>query len=111
MVMAIQSLSQIPTQAQVRITTAAVVLAQLRARNAVKAELRKYGLKPTHYAAREIASWAQVYLDEHPELIAEARPVVEAWIAQGVFGKRAAKEFIKQSKIEQSQGERSVANG
>jgi hypothetical protein len=105
------SLSKILTQAQLRITTASVVLAQLRARNAVKAELRKQGLKVSHYAAREISSWAQVYLDDHPNLIAEAKPVVEAWIAQGVFGKRAQKEFIKHLGIEQSQGERSVANG
>jgi len=87
------------------------VLAQHRARNAVKAELRKQGLKVSHYAAREISSWAQVYLDDHPNLIAEAKPVVEAWFAQGVFGKRAQKEFIKYLGIEQSQGERSVANG
>jgi hypothetical protein len=87
--MAIQSLSKIPTQAQLRITTASVVLAQLRARQAVKRELQKQGLKPTHYAAREITAWAQVYLNEHPQLLDEARPVAEAWIAQGVFGKRA----------------------
>jgi hypothetical protein len=37
--------------------------------------------------------------------------VVEAWIAQGVFGKRAAKAFKEELQIEQSQGERSVANG
>ena len=111
MVEANHSLSKILTQAQLRITTASVVLAQLRARNAVKAELRKQGLKVSHYAAREISSWAQVYLDDHPNLIAEAKPVVEAWFAQGVFGKRAQKEFIKQSGIEQSLGERSVANG
>ena len=67
------------------------MLAQHRARNAVKAELRKQGLKVSHYAAREISSWAQVYLDDHPNLIAEAKPVVEAWFAQGVFGKRAQK--------------------
>jgi hypothetical protein len=34
-----------------------------------------------------------------------------AWFAGGVFGKRAQKEFIKYLGIEQSQGERSVANG
>ena len=83
---ATSSIAQSPT---IRITTASVVLAQLRARNAVKAELRKYGLKPTHYAAREISSWAQLYLEDHPNSIAEAKPVVEAWIAQGAFGKRA----------------------
>jgi hypothetical protein len=79
-------LAQSPT---IRITTASHVLAQLRARNAVKRELQKQGLKVSHYAAREISSWAQVYLDDHPQLLDEARPVVEAWIAQGVFGKRA----------------------
>jgi hypothetical protein len=101
-------LAQSPT---IRITTASHVLAQLRARNAVKRELQKQGHKVSHYAAREISSWAQVYLEDHPQLLDEARPVVEAWIAQGVFGKRAQKEFIKQSKIEQSQGEESAANG
>ena len=90
MVEANHRLQQIPT---IRITTASHVLAQLRARNAVKNEMRKYGLKPTHYAAREITSWAHVYLDDHPELIADARPVVEAWIAQDVFGKRARRAF------------------
>ncbi len=58
MVMAIQSLSQILTHAQLRITTASVVLAQLRARNAVKAELRKFGIKASHLTAKEISSWA-----------------------------------------------------
>jgi len=105
------SIQQTLTAAHARIMTASVVLAQLRARNAVKAELRKQGLKVSHFAAREITSWAHVWLDDHPQLLQEARPVIERWIAQGVFGKRAQKEFIKQSKIEQSQGEESVANG
>ena len=97
MVMAIQSLSQIPTQAQVRITTAAVVLAQLRARNAVKEELRKRGLKVSHYAAREISSWAQVYLDDHcAELMPEAIASARAMILGGVLGKRAAKQLKEQ---------------
>jgi hypothetical protein len=83
----------------------------LRARNAVKDALRAQGLKPTHYSASHITGWARVYLENHFNLIVEAKPVVEAWLAQGVFGKRAAKAFIKQSKIEHSQGEESVANG
>ena len=53
-------LPQILDQAQARITTASHVLAQLRARNAVKDEMRKQGLKVSHYAAREIRSWARV---------------------------------------------------
>ena len=103
-------LQQTLSEAQARITTAAHVLAQLRARDAVKDSLRKFGHKPTHYSAKEISSWGRVYLDDHPELLSEAKPVIERWIAQGVFGKRAQKEFTKQLKIEQSQGERSVAN-
>lgn len=49
-------LPQIPTTAQARITTAAPVSAQLRARQAVKDRLRKQGLKESHYAARDITA-------------------------------------------------------
>jgi hypothetical protein len=44
--------------AAVRITTAAHILAQLRACNAVKDQLRKQGLKVSHYAARDITAMA-----------------------------------------------------
>jgi hypothetical protein len=108
MVEATSSIAQILT---IRITTASHVLAQLRARNAVKRELQAQGLKVSHYAAREISSWAQVYLEDHPQLLDEARPVVEAWLAQGVFGKRAAKAFKEGLLNGQFEGERSVANG
>ena len=85
------SLPQIHT---IRITTAARVLAQLRARNAVKEELRKQGLKLTQYDAREITSWANVYLDEHPELIAEAIANARAMILRGDLGKRAQRALL-----------------
>jgi hypothetical protein len=88
-------LPQILDQAQARITTASHVLAQLRARNAVKDEMRKQGLMLSEIAAKEIRSWARVYLDDHPELVADARPVVEAWIAQGRFGKRAQRALAE----------------
>jgi hypothetical protein len=51
--------------------------------------MREQGLRLSEIAAKEIRSWARVYLDDHPELVADARPVVEAWIAQDRFGKRA----------------------
>jgi hypothetical protein len=75
------SLQQIPI---LRITTAAHALAMLRSRNAVK------GLKPAHYSARDITSWAIVYLDDHhetlmPRAIEEARRM----ILSGAMGKRA----------------------
>ena len=73
----------------IRVTTAAAILAQIQARKATKAEMQKLGLKPAHYSAREISVWAEVYLPEHPELIAQARPVVERLILAGEFGKRA----------------------
>jgi hypothetical protein len=69
-------------------STASVALAQLRARNAVKDELRRQGVKVSHIAAKEITARAHEYLAAHPELVAEARPVIERWTAEGVFGKR-----------------------
>ena len=62
----------------------------LRARQAVKDELRKRGLKLTHYSAREITSWAHVFLDDHHEtLIPEAIANARAMILRGDLGKRA----------------------
>jgi hypothetical protein len=107
MVEANHSISQI----QARITRASFVLALQRARGAVKEELKRQRVRIADVEAKEITARAREYLEAHPELVADARPVVESWFARGVFGKRAQKEFIKQSKIEQSQGERSVANG
>jgi hypothetical protein len=103
------SLPQIHT---IRITTAARVLAQLRARNAVKEELRKQGLKLTQYSAREITGWAIVYLDDHQsELMPRAIEEARGMILWGVLGKRAAKAFKEQLINGQFEGERSVANG
>jgi hypothetical protein len=53
----------------IELTSAAKVLAQLRARNAIKDAIRSRGLKVSDYHARELSGWANVYLDEHPELI------------------------------------------
>ena len=49
----------------IEITTASVVLARLRARQAVKDSLRAQGLKVSDYSAAEIITWARVYLDDH----------------------------------------------
>jgi hypothetical protein len=81
------------------------------ASNAVGAWGGEGSTQETSSEAQDISSWARVYLDDHPELVAEAKPVIESWFASGHFGKRAQKEFIKYLGIEQSQGERSVANG
>jgi len=34
---------------------------------------------------------AKEYLAAHPELIAEAKPIIEQWRREGFFGKRAAR--------------------
>jgi CTP-dependent riboflavin kinase len=44
-------------QIQVRITTASRILAQLRARQAVKRQLQAKGEKVTHYSAGTLACW------------------------------------------------------
>jgi hypothetical protein len=87
--MANHSLSQI----QARITTASFVLALQRARNAVKEELKRQRRRLADVECKEITALAREYLDAHPELVADARPVVESWIARGVFGKRAQRAF------------------
>ena len=78
----------------IEITTASVVLARLRARQAVKRELQKQGLKVSAYSAREITSWATVYLDDHSELIPEALASARAMIASGALGKRAQRALL-----------------
>jgi hypothetical protein len=91
--MANPSLSQL----QSRITTASFVLAMQRARGVVKEELKRQRVRIADVEAKEITERAKDYLIAHPELVVETRPVIESWFARGVFGKRAQKEFIKQS--------------
>jgi hypothetical protein len=74
----------------IQLTTAARCLAMLRSRNAIKDELRKQGIKLTHYSAREITSWAMLYLEDHSaELILAAMREAERMILSGAFGKRS----------------------
>jgi hypothetical protein len=79
----------------IQLTTAARCLAMLRSRAAIKNSLRAHGLKLTEYSAREITSWAALYLDDHaaelmPAAIAEARRM----ILSGALGKRARAKLI-----------------
>jgi hypothetical protein len=102
----------------IQLTTAAHCLAMLRSRNAIKDELRKHGLKLSHYTRAEVTSWAILYLEDNratllPDAIAEARRM----ILSGALGKRAARALAqaqdvhKTPKIEQSRIERSQSNG
>jgi hypothetical protein len=86
------SLQQIPT---IRITTAAHVLAQLRARQAVKRQLQAQGLKVSHYSARDISAMANQYLSEHrAELMPPAIAAITQMTLRGDFGKRAQRAIL-----------------
>ena len=89
MVEANYSLQQVALQA--RLAHAAITLAQREAEKAVKQALRGQGLKPQCIARREIVALAKDYLAVHPELIAEAKPIVEQWRREGFFGKQGAR--------------------
>jgi len=68
------------------------VLAKRREIAATRKRLRGMGLKPHFVPIREMAAMVEEYLDQHwPVLIAEARPIVDRWTAEGFFGKRAAR--------------------
>lgn len=94
-----------------RITMATMTRAMQVARGLVKEELKRQRVRIADVEAREITARAKDYLIAHPELVVEARPVVESWFARGIFGKRAQKEFIKQLNYRQIESEESVANG
>ena len=67
------------------------VLARQRAIKAVKRQLQAEGRrKVCQIVHREIVAMANEYLAAHPELVAEARPIIKRWRAEGFFGKRAA---------------------
>jgi len=68
---------------------AIMALARQRAIKAAKREFQRQGLKPAQMAHRAIVVAGQEYLSKHPELIGEARVIVEGWLAEGFFGKRA----------------------
>jgi hypothetical protein len=78
-------------QLRARMGVAVITLARQRATTRVKEQFRAQGLKIADMSHREIAVAAEEYLAEHPELIAEAKPIVLRWFADGVFGKRAAR--------------------
>jgi hypothetical protein len=54
----------------------AMILARYYAKQAVKADWRKQGLKPQYIEPYELAKAAKSYLSEHPELIEQAAETV-----------------------------------
>jgi hypothetical protein len=78
----------------IRITTAAAVLAQMRARQAVKDQLRSKGEKVSHYAARDITRLAEGWLALHgSELMPQCVEQAKAMILSGQLGKRAQRDL------------------
>jgi hypothetical protein len=78
----------------------------------VKDRIKAEGLKPAQLSAREITSWAILYLeDNRATLLPDAIAQAQRMILSGVLGKRAAKAFKEQLKFEHSQDKRNVANG
>jgi hypothetical protein len=70
---------------------AVITLAQREAEKAVKRAIRDKGVRKVSQVKRsEIAALGREYLGAHPELIAQAMPIIEQWMADGFFGKRAA---------------------
>jgi hypothetical protein len=72
---------------------AIVTLARQRAIKAAKLQFQRQGLKPSHFAHRDIVVAAEDYLSNHTELIADARETIQRWLAEGVFGKRAQRAW------------------
>src|SRR5271154_2958600 len=98
-----QRLQQAPAISQAqrlaqRQAQAVAVLAKRRAIAATRKRLRGMGLKPQYMPMREMAAMVEEYLDQHwPVLVAEARPIVDRWTAEGFFGKRAAQSVQHQA--------------
>ena len=79
----------------IRLTTAAAMLATIRARQAVKDQLRREGLKVSHYAARDITVLAEQWLTEHRgELAEQCLAQARAMILSGALGKRARTQLV-----------------
>jgi hypothetical protein len=114
MVEATPSLTQAQHQAQ-RQTQAVRVLAMHAAKREVKEQLRSQGIKVSRVPHREITALAKARLFEdgayRARLIAEARPIVDQWTAEGFFGRRAAQRQLERNSKHLSNSERCGSQG
>jgi hypothetical protein len=89
-----------PAALHARLAQAAICLARQRAIAAVKRQIQAEGRRKLSQIAHcEIVVLAKEYLAAHPELIDEAKPIVEQWAAEGFLGKRAARELERNSQV------------
>ena len=101
MVEATPSLTHAQRQAQ-RQAIAVQVLAMHAAKREVKEQIRRQGkVKLPRVPARVITAMARERVMEdaayRARLIAQARPIVEQWSAEGFFGKRAAQRQLERN--------------
>jgi hypothetical protein len=81
----------------IRITTAAQALAQIKARSAVKDQLRHQGLKVTDYAAKDISVMANKWLiDHYAEMLPGCIEQARSMMLSGSLGRRAQKTALAQ---------------
>ena len=103
MVEAVSSLTPSRAQRQAQRQAIAVqVLCERRAREEIKDQIRRQGkVKLSRVPYREIIAMARARLFEdaayRAKLIAEARPIVDQWTAEGFFGKRAAQRQLERN--------------
>jgi hypothetical protein len=115
MVEATPSLTQAQRQAQ-RQAQAVRVLVMYAAKREVKEAIRREGkVKLSRVPQREITAMARDRLfedaDYRAKLIAEARPIVDQWTAEGFFGKRAAQRQLERNSKHLSNSERCGSQG
>jgi hypothetical protein len=101
MVEAIPNLTQVQRQAQ-RQAQAVRVLVMHAAKREVKDAIRREGkVKLSRVPQREIIAMARerVMADAayRARLVAEARPIVDQWTAEGFFGKQAAQRQLERN--------------
>ncbi len=91
---------------------ATMTLAHRNAREAVKQQLRAQGLQLAQFSARDISLLAEAYLDQqhHFELLAEAKAIVERWMAEGFFGKRAQRAWLETESVRKATGLRTLTD-
>jgi hypothetical protein len=95
----VEAISSLALSRAQRQAQAVRVLAMHTAKREVKEQLRSQGIKVSRVPAREITAMATAKVMDDGEyrerLIAEARPIVDQWTAEGFFGKRAAQRQLE----------------
>jgi hypothetical protein len=83
--------------AVIQVTSAAKVLAQLRARNMVKDHIRRRGEKLSAYKSAEITSWARLYVEDHPALQQQCLEEAKKMILLGSLENGRRRRFVQNS--------------